>query len=84
MRLLALLIASSILGPLAVVALFTSSTPAWLAASVAVLALAIGGTTLVAQHFIEAVAVAFGVRVTVHLTPTNAFESVKLPGVVHW
>ena len=34
--------------------------------------------------FIERVSVALGKRVTVHVTPTGAFESIRLPGVVRW
>lgn len=34
--------------------------------------------------FIEGVAATFGKRVTVHLTPSGAFESIRLPGIVRW
>ena len=34
--------------------------------------------------FVEGVSVPFGKRVTVHVTPTDAFESVRLLGVVRW
>ena len=34
--------------------------------------------------FVEHVSAAFGKRVTVHLTPSGAFESIRLLGVVRW